>query len=181
VPVFEIRPAHADDVPAVTAVIAARSSWMEERALPSWRSVAEDLAGQAAAPETQMWVLTERSRVVGFTTLAREKPLWGWSEDEAGEPAYYLYTTCTDPAYQAAKPGSLVAWWAVDKAAADGRAWVRRGTIEPGLVDYYRRQGFTLAHEVQRKHSLVYLMARRAQHLPEVKALVAEGSTVPVC
>ena len=177
---FEIRQADAGDVTALTEVIAARSSWMEERALPSWRNVAEDLAGQAAAPGTQMWVLTEKGRVVGFTTLAREKPLWGWSEAEAEEPAYYLYTTCTDPAYRAAKPGSLIACWAVDKAATDGRAWVRRGTIEPGLVPYYAHQGFAVAHRVQRKHSLVYLMARRAQHLPELGQLVAAGSTVPI-
>ena len=152
--------------------------WMEERGLPSWRKAAEDLAGQAAFPGTQMRVLADDERVIGFTTLAGDRPLWGWTPAEAEQEAFYLYTTCTDPAYRAARPGSLIAWWAVDRAAAEGRAWVRRGALEPGLVAYYQRQGFEVAHEVQRKHGLVYLMARRAQRLPELRRMFAAGSAL---
>jgi hypothetical protein len=68
----------------------------------------------------------------------------------------------------------------VHKAAVDGRAWVRRGTIEPGLVSCYACQGFTVAREVRRKHSLVDLMARSAQRLPERGQLVAAGSTAAI-
>jgi hypothetical protein len=37
-----------------------------------------------------------------------------------------------------------------------------------------------LVHEVQRKNFLVYLMARRAQRLPELEAMFAAGSAVLV-
>jgi hypothetical protein len=82
----------------------------------------------------------------------------GWTPDETAEPAYYLNTTVTDPAFRALRPGTLMAWWAVDRAARHGRAWVRRDCLWPGLVRYYQRQGFTLLHEVQRTRCRLYLL-----------------------
>lgn len=46
----------------------------------------------------------------------------------------------------------------------------------PGLVRYYKTQGFTLLHEVQRTHNRVYLMARRAERLPELETLFKDPS-----
>lgn len=175
---FAMRLARPDDVPAVAMVITARSEWMEQKGLPSWRGVADDLAGQAAVDGTLMWVLTADDQVIGCTTLANDRPAWGWTPEEAAQDALYLFTTCTHPGWRHAKPGSLIAWWAVDKAARDGKEFVRRGTVETGLVRYYSAQGFELVHEVQRKNNLVYLMARRAQRLPEVERMFAAGSAV---
>jgi len=175
---FAMRPARPDDVPAVAAVITARSEWMEQQGLPSWREAVDDLAGQAAVDGTLMWVLIAYEQVIGCTTLADDRPAWGWTLEQAAQDAFYLFTTCTHPEWRHAKPGSLIAWWAVDKAARDGKAFVRRGTVEAGLMRYYATQGFQLVHEVQRKSSLVYLMARRAQRLPEVERMFAAGSAV---
>ncbi|MBV9013448.1 MAG: hypothetical protein JO272_15655 [Pseudonocardiales bacterium] len=108
----------------------------------------------------------------------RGLPSWRALAPELAEPAYYLYTSVTDPAYQPIRPGTLMAWWAVDKAARDGRDWVRRGCLFPGLVRYYRRQGFTLVHEVQRTHHRVYLMGRRAEVLPELAGMLAADHPV---
>lgn len=175
-----MRPARPDDVHAVTTVITARSEWMEQQGLPSWRGVVDDLAGQAAVDDTLMWVLTADDQVIGCTTLADDRPAWGWTPEQAAQGAYYLYTTCTHPGWRHTKAGSLIAWWAVDKAARDGKAFVRRGTVEADLMRYYATQGFELIHEVQRKSNLVYLMARRAQRLPEVERMFAAGSAVLV-
>jgi len=177
---FAMRPARPDDVPAVAAVITARSEWMEQQGLPSWRGVVDDLAGQAAADGTLMWVLTADEEVIGCTTLADDRPAWGWTPEQAAQDAFYLFTTCTHPEWRRAKPGSLIARWAVDKAAREGKEFVRRGTVEVSLMRYYATQGFELVHEVQRKNSLVYLMARRAQHLPEVERMFAAGTAVLV-
>jgi hypothetical protein len=174
-----MRPAVDGDVAAVEAMIYARCEWLEERGLPSWRAAAPDLAAQASSGSGAMWVLEdEGGRIVGCTTVLTSTPSWGWTEQELAEPAYYLYTSVTDPAYQAIRPGTLMAWWAVDKAARDGRDWVRRGCLFPGLVRYYQRQGFTLAHEVQRTHHRVYLMGRRAEALPELARMFAADHPV---
>ncbi|OKI00918.1 acetyltransferase [Streptomyces sp. CB02923] len=162
---YVIRPATAADAPAIEAVILARSAWLEERGLPTWRHSAEDLAGQAENTDGSMWVLTEQDtgRIVGCTTVQQQTPPWGWTEQELAEPADYLYSTITDPADRPHRPGTLIALWAVDHAARTGRSWVRRGCMHPSLVHYYETQGFTLLHEVQRTHNHVYLMARKAE------------------
>ncbi|CAO5170419.1 hypothetical protein FAIPA1_20406 [Frankia sp. AiPs1] len=79
------------------------------------------------------------------------------------DDATYLYSTCTHPAYRTTHPGTLIARWAVDHAARQGRRRVRRGCYFPGLVTYYQQQGFALRHTVERTHRTVYLLARRAE------------------
>jgi hypothetical protein len=112
-----MRPAVASDVAAVEAMIYARCGWLEERGLPSWRALAPDLAAQAGSGSGAMWVLEdEGGRIVGCTTLLTSTPPWGRTEQELAEPAYYLYTSATDPAYQAIRPGSLM----------PGGRWTRR-------------------------------------------------------
>ncbi|RSO50553.1 GNAT family N-acetyltransferase [Streptomyces sp. WAC 06725] len=175
---FAMRPATSADIPAIAAVINSRSTWLEERDMPTWRDSADNLAAQAENSHGAMWVLEDHThfRIIGCTTVQEETPPWGWEPEELAEPAYYLFTTVTDPAYRETKPGTLIALWAVDHAARHGKKWVRRGCMFPGLVRYYETQGFTLLHEVQRTHHRVYLMARRAERLPELKALFKDPS-----
>lgn len=165
-----MRPAAADDIPAVENMILARSGWLEERGLPSWRANAGELARQAENPDGDVWVLAEGGgRIIGCTTVQEETPPWGWTEEELNEPAHYLYSTVTDPAYRHVKPGTVMALWAVDRAAQQGRTWVRRGCHFPQLVRYYETQGFKLVHEVQRTRTKVYLMGRRAERVADVE------------
>ncbi|KWX02634.1 hypothetical protein LI90_3677 [Carbonactinospora thermoautotrophica] len=172
---FAMRLAVAADAPAVAAMIHARCTWLEERGLPSWRDSVDELAAQAENPDGSMWVLEDDGgRIVGCTTVQEETPPWGWTPEELAEPAHYLYTTVTDPAYRAFKPGTLIAWWAVDRAAQVGKSWVRRGCFFPGLVRYYERQGFTLFHEVQRTRRRVYLMGRRAERIAGLERMFAD-------
>ncbi|WP_063806066.1 hypothetical protein [Streptomyces kanamyceticus] len=171
---YLMRLAEAADIAAVRTLALARSAWLEERQMLSWRASAEDVAGQAENTDGSMWLLTHEGsgKVIGCTTVQRETPPWGWTEQELAEPADYLYTTVTDPAERAQRPGTLIALWAVDRAARSGRAWVRRGCMFPGLVHYYETQGFRVIHQVQRTHNLVYLMARRAGQLTSISAAV---------
>jgi hypothetical protein len=55
-----------------------------------------------------------------------------------------------------------------------GRAWVRRGTTEPGLVRYYRDvQGWSVVREKERDGFLVTGLARRAELQPGLPVRVA--------
>jgi GNAT superfamily N-acetyltransferase len=171
---MRMRPATGADIPAVATMIRARSGWLEERGLPTWRDNADELAAQAENTDGSMWVLADGdNRIVGCTTVQEVTPPWGWTPEELIEPAYYLYTSVTDPAYQRLKPGTLMAWWAVDRAARDGKSWVRRGCMLPGLVRYYECQGFILYHQVERTRNTVYLMGRRAARIAELSRMFA--------
>ncbi|GCD35652.1 hypothetical protein OEIGOIKO_03398 [Streptomyces chrestomyceticus JCM 4735] len=169
--VFAMRRASAADAPALTVMILNRCRWLEDRGLPSWRDAVENITFQAG--DGHMWVLEEEGgRLVGCTTIQPFCPPWGWTDRELAEPADHLYTTCTDPAYSARQPGTLIAWWAVHRAALNNKRWVRRGCFAPALVRYYQSQHFHLVREVQRTTKRVYLLARRA--VPIAPATVTE-------
>ncbi|MBO0654030.1 GNAT family N-acetyltransferase [Streptomyces triculaminicus] len=166
-----MRPATVDDIPAVETMILARSTWLEDRGLPSWRENAAELARQAENPDGDVWVLADQDngKIIGCTTVQETTPPWGWTEDELNEPAHYLYTSVTDPAHREKKPGTVMGLWAVDRAAQEGKTWVRRGCNFPGLVTYNKTQGFALLHEVQRTNTKVYLMGRRAELIADLE------------
>ncbi len=158
-----MRPATVDDVSGVAAMITARCAWMEQQGLESWREDVDDLAGQAG--RGFMWVLETEGRIVGCTTVMTQALPQDWTPEEAEEPSLYLFTTATDPAYREHRPGSLIGLWTVDRAARQGRRWVRQGCYSPELVKYYKTQGFTLVKEQDRNAGRLYLLARRAERL----------------
>ena len=119
-------PATAADELPVRHLVVARSRWLEERGLPSWRGSADVIAAQVADPAFPVWVLVEDDeRVVGCTTLFEDVPTPGWAAAPQREPAFFLATAVTHPDYRRHRPGRLMAAWAVDRAAREGRAWVR--------------------------------------------------------
>lgn len=160
---FTMRPATTADTPGVASMIRARCDWQETNGLESWRGLVDDLAGQAG--DGTVWVLVDGERIVGCTTVMTQAPPKDWTPEEAAEESLYLFTTVTDPAYRKHKPGTLIALWAVDRAARQGRQWVRRGCFFPELVKYYQTQGFTLMKEQDRRAGHLYLMARRAERV----------------
>ncbi|GAA2349081.1 hypothetical protein GCM10010417_00330 [Streptomyces carpaticus] len=173
---LKMRPAVAADRPAVAKMIRARCTWMEERGLPSWRESVDDLASQCDNPYGDVWLLElDGSRIVGRTTIQEQGPPWGWTEAERAEPAHYLNTSVTDPAIRHLRPGTLMAWWAVDRAFRAGRSWVRRDCLSPELVRYYSDQGFHLVHEVERAKYRLYLLGRRTEPLEGLSAWFREG------
>ncbi|WP_175324634.1 GNAT family N-acetyltransferase [Frankia sp. Cppng1_Ct_nod] len=137
---FAMRLATNADVPAVAAIIRSRCVWLEERGLPSWRDSADDVAAQAENTDGTMWVLEEDGdRIVGCTMVQEETPPWGWTPTELAESAYYLYTSVTDPKFQEFKPETLMAWWAVDRAASTNKRWLLySGGYDVGFRCRYR-------------------------------------------
>lgn len=165
-----MRSARATDQDSVGHMIRARSVWLRERGLPGWDDAADGLAAQAAEPGFPMWVLTDKDRVIGCTSLFDESPAWFWTEAERAEPAIFMATTVTDPAYAGRRIGCQLAWWVLDHAARTGRQWVRRGTTEAALVRYYRDvQGWQVVREEIRDGFTVTGLARKAQLMPDLR------------
>nr|WP_086578724.1 GNAT family N-acetyltransferase [Streptosporangium minutum] len=159
-----MRPTTSTDQDAVAAMILARCEWMERNGLPSWRPSVDDLAGQCGNPFGDVWVMEMNgSRIVGRTTIQQEGPPWGWTDTERAEPALYLNTTVTDPAYRHMRLGTLIAWWAVDQAAGQGVQWVRRDCLWPQLATYYASQGFSLVRTAENGKYTHHMLARRAE------------------
>lgn len=163
-------------------MVQARCAWMEQRGLPSWREALDDLVAQCDNPDGDVWVLTDPGRgVVGQTVVQEQGPPWGWTDAERAEPALYLSGSITDPAYRDRdpRPGTLMAWWAVDLAARLGKLWVRRHCHFAGVARYNLTQGFTLVRQEQRTSARLYMMARPAERL-DLSPWPATGTDEPV-
>ncbi|WP_245681782.1 GNAT family N-acetyltransferase [Actinomadura kijaniata] len=135
-----------------------------------------DLVAQCDNPDGDVWVLEDDELgVVGQMVVQEVGPPWGWTEAERAEPALYLSGSVTDPVLRERRPGALMAWWAVDRAARLGARWVRRHCHFEGVARYNLSQGFTLVRTEQRTHARVFMMARRAEPL-ELSQWFREGT-----
>nr|WP_157430397.1 GNAT family N-acetyltransferase [Actinomadura macra] len=165
---LRMRPAESADRPAVAEMVAVRCDWMERRGLPSWRDAAEDLAAQCTNEAGDVWLLDDPARgVIGQMVVQDQGPPWGWTPAERAERALYLSGSITDPyaGVPKCRPGTVMAWWAVDRAARLDVPWVRRHCHERGVARYNCTQGFELVREEQRTRVRLYMMARRSQRL----------------
>lgn len=137
-----------------------------DQGLASWRGAKDELVASCDNSEKDVWVLDdEAAGVIGQTTVQEVGPPFGWADAE-----------------RALRPGSLMAWWAVDLAARKGVDWVRRHAQVPQVAAYDQTQGFDLIREEQRTHARLYMLARKAERLdlspwfgPDFKA----GTPVP--
>ncbi|MCM2390132.1 GNAT family N-acetyltransferase [Streptomyces albipurpureus] len=166
---FVMRPALPKDAAAVIRIILARSEWLEKRDMPSWRGSAEKLAALTSNEDGSMFLLEADGQPVGCTTVTDSTPPMAWTQEELAEPSLYLYSTITDPVIRGANPGALIALWAIDRAALEGKRWVRRGCRFSGLVTYYERQGFRVVHEMQKTNGPMYLMGRHAERIEDLE------------
>ncbi|PRX01071.1 UNVERIFIED_ORG: hypothetical protein CLV66_12729 [Actinomadura viridilutea] len=156
-------------------MIEARCAWMEQRGLPSWRGAVDELVAQCDNPCGDVWVLeSDEHGVVGQMVVQDQGPPWGWTAEELAEPALYLSGSITHPALRERRPGTVMALWAVDRAARLEVPWVRRHCHAPEVARYNLSQGFTLVREEQRTHTRLYMMARWAERL-ELTEMLWEG------
>jgi hypothetical protein len=146
--------------------VRARCDWLEQRGWPSWRDALDELVAQCDNPYEDVWVLQDDQRgVIGQMLVQDQGPPWGWTAAERAEAALYLSGSITLPGLRDLRPGTLMAWWAVDRAARLGVPWVRRHCHFAEVARYNITQGFELMREEQRTNARLYMMARRAERL----------------
>lgn len=179
---FEMRPGREADRFAAAEMIRARAAWMRERGQRwrSWHTRSDQLAGQIGTGRWPVFVLTADNRIVGMTTATFTLPHLGWAEDEIAEPSVFLQTTVTDPCFAGVGLGVMIACWALDYAAMNGKRWTRRGVLtigedNLGLVRYYRSQGWRVVRAISHPHKpgvTVWSLQRPAVPQYELRELV---------
>ncbi|ODA71652.1 GNAT family N-acetyltransferase [Streptomyces sp. AVP053U2] len=179
-----MRPAIPDDQPGLATMIQARSDWMKANQLPGWRNWGKhvhELADNCTRHPIEMWVLTGYGdRILGCTTILRTSAPWTWTAAEAADTAYYLNGTVTDPAERHRKLGTLIADWAVDRAAREGISRVRRDCSSPALAEYYQQQNFQLIRKVSTPGGHTsYALERKAEEIPELASWLIPDVTHP--
>jgi GNAT superfamily N-acetyltransferase len=143
-----LRPAAAEDVPALLALRAEAEGWLRtkgtdqwsdpetgERAISKWR---------ASIDEGRAWVVVGESDEVLATVSRGPVDRDFWMDDDRPETALYLYKLMVARNASGRQLGARVIDWMSRLAALEGRTWVRIDTwrTNTGLHAYYERLGF---------------------------------------
>lgn len=143
-----LRPAAAEDVPALLALRAEAEGWLRtkgtdqwsdpetgERAISKWR---------ASIDEGRAWVVVGESDEVLATVSRGPVDRDFWTDDDRPETALYLYKLMVARDASGRQLGARVIDWMSRLAALEGRTWVRIDTwrTNTGLHAYYERLGF---------------------------------------
>lgn len=143
-----LRPAAAEDVPALLALRAEAEGWLRtkgtdqwsdpetgERAITKWR---------ASIDEGRAWVVVgEREKVLATVSRGPVDRDF-WKDTDRPESALYLYKLIVAREASGRHLGTRIIDWMSRLAAMEGRSWVRIDTwrTNTGLHAYYERLGF---------------------------------------
>ncbi|MFD8524556.1 GNAT family N-acetyltransferase [Streptomyces capillispiralis] len=143
-----LRPAAADDVPALMALRAEAEGWLRtkgtdqwsdpetgERAISKWRE---------SIDEGRAWVVVgERDEVLATVSRGPVDRDF-WTDADRPETALYLYKLIVAREASGRQLGTRLIDWVSRLAALEGRTWVRIDTwrTNAGLHHYYERLGF---------------------------------------
>ncbi|WP_031027767.1 GNAT family N-acetyltransferase [Streptomyces sp. NRRL WC-3725] len=143
-----LRPAAAEDVPALLALRAEAEGWLRtkgtdqwsdpetgERAITKWR---------ASIDEGRAWVVIGEHDEVLATVSRGPVDRDFWTDADRPESALYLYKLIVSRKASGQQLGTRVIDWMSRLAALEGRSWVRIDTwrTNTGLHAYYERLGF---------------------------------------
>ncbi|KMS70257.1 GNAT family acetyltransferase [Streptomyces regensis] len=143
-----LRPAAAEDVPALLALRAEAEGWLRtkgtdqwsdpetgERAITKWR---------ASIDEGRAWVVIGEGDEVLATVSRGPVDRDFWTDADRPESALYLYKLIVSRMASGQQLGTRVIDWMSRLAALEGRSWVRIDTwrTNTGLHAYYERLGF---------------------------------------
>ncbi|MFJ8930575.1 GNAT family N-acetyltransferase [Streptomyces sp. NPDC102364] len=135
---------------------------MAERGYSPWPQTPSDVASRADMPECPLYVLEKDGIAVGCTILLDKPGTAVFSPAERAEPCFVLTSSVTDPVFAGQNLGEKIAQWALERAAAEGKKYVRRVTHEERLMMYYKRQGFDVVRTAERHGRTIWGMQAEA-------------------
>ncbi|WEO97844.1 GNAT family N-acetyltransferase [Streptomyces sp. FXJ1.172] len=162
-----LRPAAAEDVPALLALRAEAEGWLRtkgtdqwsdpetgERAISKWR---------ASIDEGRAWVVVGEHDEVLATVSRGPVDRDFWTDADRPETALYLYKLIVAREASGRQLGTRVIDWMSRLAALEGRAWVRIDTwrTNTGLHAYYERLGFQYVRTEAPSHRRSGWLAQR--------------------
>ena len=162
-----LRPAAAEDVPALLALRAEAEGWLRTKGTDQWsdpetgeRAIAK---WRASIDEGRAWVVVgERGKVLATVSRGPVDRDF-WKDDDHPESALYLYKLIVAREASGLRLGARVIDWMSRLAALEGRTWVRIDTWRTNteLHAYYERLGFKHLRTEAPPHSRSGWLAQR--------------------
>nr|WP_237532728.1 GNAT family N-acetyltransferase [Streptomyces sp. SID8352] len=162
-----LRPAAAEDVPALTALRTEAEGWLRTKGTDQWsdpetgeRAIAK---WRASIDEGRAWVVVNEQDTVLATVSRGPVDRDFWTDTDRPESALYLYKLMVAREASGRHLGTRVIDWMSRLAALEGRTWVRIDTwrTNTGLHAYYERLGFKHVRTEAPSHRLSGWLAQR--------------------
>ncbi|GAA4522815.1 hypothetical protein GCM10023191_102270 [Actinoallomurus oryzae] len=149
-----IRPAIADDLDDVLALLNASSRWLSDRGLDQWgNGFGPDRIGPLI-DRREVYIVHDGDTPVATAAASADGDTDFWTSDELAENALYLskVTIARDRAGRGL--GTTLFRWLVDQAARNGVDLVRLDAwrTNRNLHDYYEQTGWSYVRTAERKH-----------------------------
>ncbi|MEZ7004619.1 N-acetyltransferase family protein [Streptomyces sp. AD55] len=147
-PTEYLRPAAAEDVPALLALRTEAEGWLRTKGTDQWsdaetgeRAIAK---WRASIDEGRAWVVVGEHDEVLATVSRGPVDRDFWKDSDHPEAALYLYKLIVAREASGRNLGTRVIDWMSRLATLEGRTWVRIDTwrTNTGLHAYYERLGF---------------------------------------
>ncbi|WP_078963964.1 GNAT family N-acetyltransferase [Streptomyces durhamensis] len=178
-----LRPAAAEDVPALLDLRAEAEGWLRTKGTDQWsdpetgdRAIAK---WRASIDEGRAWVVVgERDQVLATVSRGPVDRDF-WTDADRPESALYLYKLIVAREASGRQLGTRVIDWMSRLAALEGRTWVRIDTwrTNTGLHAYYERLGFQHVRTEAPSHRRSgWLAQRRAGEVALPHDLLPVGS-----
>ncbi|MFF2436655.1 GNAT family N-acetyltransferase [Streptomyces sp. NPDC058107] len=144
-----LRPARAEDVPALMALRTEAEEWLSSKGTDQWSDPETGAKAitkwRASIDEGRAWVVVDDDSGKVLGTVSRgpvDRDFW--TDEDRPESAFHLYKLIVARQAAGRHLGARLVDWASNLAAMEGRDWVRIDTwrTNKGLHSYYERLGF---------------------------------------
>lgn len=166
-----LRPARAEDVPALMALRTEAESWLGSKGTDQWsdpETGAKAMAKwRASIDEGRAWVVEGGTGAILATVSRGPVDRDFWRDVDHPESALYLYKLIVSRSAAGRRLGERIVDWTSRLAAMEGRDWVRIDTwrTNAGLHSYYERLGFAHVRTEAPAHRLSGWLAQRPAHV----------------
>lgn len=166
-PTEYLRPARAEDVPALMSLRTEAERWLGTKGTDQWSD--PETGGKAitkwrtSIDEGRAWVVVAGDGEVLATVSRGPVDRDFWTDDDHPESALYLYKLIVGRQAAGRQLGARLVDWTSNLAALEGRDWVRIDTwrTNGGLHAYYERLGFTHVRTESPSHRRSGWLAQR--------------------
>ncbi|MER7189277.1 GNAT family N-acetyltransferase [Streptomyces flaveolus] len=159
-----IRPGRPDELGVVEALLREASAWLASRNIDQWQYPPHSDRITAALEQGVCFLAFEGNEPIATIQVDDFADPEFWAPDDEPTAALYVHRMAVRRAAAGTGVGSVLLDWAAERAAAQGKRWLRLDAWKDnqGLHRFYKSAGFTLLRIVDLPHRRSGALFQRA-------------------
>ncbi|MFE2304411.1 GNAT family N-acetyltransferase [Streptomyces sp. NPDC059445] len=149
-----IRAGRPDELDAVEALLREASAWLASRGIDQWQYPPHRDRITAALEQEVCFLAFMDGKPIATVQLDNFADPEFWTPNDDPKTALYVHRMAVNRETAGAGVGVLLLDWALERAATQGKQWLRLDAWKdnPGLHRFYEGAGFTLLRIVDLPH-----------------------------